>query len=189
MMYKPDNFSKFFMLPDPTARLLVDVRCFECTKVYLGGYSQVAVVKEPSRKTIRGFKAFNRDWTCRCKQYEVGKTFKEDIKLPIPCENGMHFCLNLTDIFYYYDFDLSKTRVAEVEATGDVTTLDAEKFCTNELKIVREVEPAEILDAVRDFIYWALFQKLPNSVLGETLFKLEGADYRFCDKWRKSNDK
>lgn len=180
-IYKPNKFGAFFMVPDLTAELLVGSRHFKCTKVYLRGGSQVAVVKEKeprsevTRGFIRGFKAFNKDWTCRDKQYRIGETFKEDVKIPIPCEKGMHFCLNLLDVFYYYDFILT-TKIAVVEATGDVTTSDGEKFCTNELKIVREVEPDKILDEIRSIIYWNLYEKLPTSVLSETLYKLERVD-------------
>ena len=188
-IYKPENFLEFFMLPDPTAKLLVGLRQFKCSKVYLGEGSKVAVVKEPSCKTIRGYKAFHKDWTCRDKQYKVGETFKEYVKLPIPCEIGMHFCPSLIDIFYYYDFDFGLTKIAEVEATGDVTTSDGEKFCTNELKIIREVEPDIVLDCVRDAIYWELFQKLPSSILTETLCKLEEADDNLCKEWRELNGK
>ncbi len=190
-IYKPDNFGEFFMLPDPTAKLLVGVRRFECSKVYLGqgSCSQIAIVKEPSHKTISGYKAFHKNWTCRGKQYRVGETFTEDVKIPIPCENGMHFCPSLIDIFYYYNFNFGVTKIAEVEATGDVTTTDGEKFCTNELKIVREVEPDRIFDEIRTVIYWNLYEKLPTNVLSETLRKLEHVDDRVYDEWRALHDK
>ena len=40
---------------------------------------------------IKGYKVFNKDWTCRGFQYKVGKTFKhnENIKM---CDRGFHFC-------------------------------------------------------------------------------------------------
>lgn len=188
MIYRPSDFSNFFTVPAPTATLFVGFRHLECTKVYLGGNSKIAVVKEPQYETIRGYKAFHSDWTCRAKLYRVGETFKEDVKIPIPCEIGMHFCLNAIDIFRYYDYDFSSTKIAEVEATGDVTTSDAVKFCTNELRILREVEPDMILDVVRNFIRWNLYDKLPTSVLTETLFKLEGADYRFLSEYWKQQE-
>ena len=30
---------------------------------------------------MKGYKAFNKDWTCRGKQYKVGETFEEDVQL------------------------------------------------------------------------------------------------------------
>lgn len=102
----------------------------------------------PDTKTLKGYKAFKRDWTCRGKQYKVGETFVEQVK-PIPCVTGMHFCLKIVDVFYYYGYDLSKTKVAEVEASGLITTNDGEKFCTDNLKIIREVPPEEVLSSIR----------------------------------------
>ena len=42
-------------------------------------------------KIIRGYKVFNSDWTCRGFQFEVGKTYEEDVT-PLCCERGFHFC-------------------------------------------------------------------------------------------------
>ena len=39
---------------------------------------------------MKGYKVFNSDWTCRGFQYEVGKTYEEDVK-PECCERGFHF--------------------------------------------------------------------------------------------------
>lgn len=43
---------------------------------------------------MKGYKVFNKDWTCREFQYEVGKTYemKED---PVCCKRGFHFCRKL----------------------------------------------------------------------------------------------
>lgn len=52
-------------------------------------------------KKIKGFKAFNKDMTCRGFKYEEGKTYKSD-KAEI-CSSGFHFCENPFDILNYYD--------------------------------------------------------------------------------------
>ena len=96
---------------------------------------------------IKGYKVFNKDWTCRGFQYEVGKTYemKED---PVYCEIGFHFCGKLIDCFNYYDFD-SENKVAEIEALGTIDDSgDKEKYCTNKIKIVRELTWHEVLDLV-----------------------------------------
>ena len=92
---------------------------------------------------MRGYKAFEMDLTCRGKQYEVGKTFKERGELGV-CNHGMHFCERCCDVFDYYAFDESRTRVCEVEAVGEIKT-DGRKNCTNELTIVRELTWDEVL--------------------------------------------
>ena len=92
---------------------------------------------------MKGYKAFNKDWTCRGKQYKIGETFEEDVQL-IPCESGMHFCELMPNVFNFYTFDPDQTVVAEVEALGDVKTDDDIKFCTNKLLIIRELSWDEV---------------------------------------------
>ena len=88
---------------------------------------------------------FNSDWTCRGFQFEVGKTFTEDVK-PVCCSKGFHFCTKAIDCFKHYDFSLD-CKVAEVEALGEVDT-SGSKCCTNKIRIVREVTWHELLDMV-----------------------------------------
>ena len=86
----------------------------------------------------KGYKVFNNDWTCRGFQYEVGKTYEEDVT-PECCERGFHFCLKASDCFNYYSSD-HNNKVAEVLALGelDYSTKDT-KCATNKIQIVREI--------------------------------------------------
>lgn len=96
---------------------------------------------------MKGYKVFDKDWTCRGFYYEVGKTYemKED---PVCCERGFHFCGKLIDCFGYYDFN-SENKVAEIEALGTIDDNgNKEKYCTNKIKIVRELSWHEVLDLV-----------------------------------------
>ena len=95
---------------------------------------------------MKGYKAFNKDWTCRGKQYKVDETFEEDVQL-IPCKSGMHFCDRMQNVFRYYTYDPGTTVVAEVEALGDVKTDDGIKFCTNKLLVIREISWDEVQKA------------------------------------------
>lgn len=95
----------------------------------------------------KGFKVFNKDWTCNGFQYEVGETY-EMKESPICCNRGFHFCTKLSDCFNYYAFN-SDNKVAEVEAIGEVVSdLGDTKHCTNKIKIVRELTWHEVLDLV-----------------------------------------
>lgn len=96
---------------------------------------------------IKGYKVFNSDWTCKGFQYEVGKTFKCDGNIE-SCGKGFHFCQKASDCFNYYRFDSNK-KVAEVEAVGLVETQN-DKSVTNEIKIIREIEWAELLTIVNE---------------------------------------
>ena len=96
---------------------------------------------------MRGYKVFSPDWTCRGFQFEVGKTYEENVT-PLCCKRGFHFCTELKECFNYYLFD-PDNKVAEVEAIGDIDTeLDTSKHCTNKIKIIRELSWEEILKKV-----------------------------------------
>ena len=96
---------------------------------------------------MKGFKVFNSDWTCRGFQFEVGKTFTEDVT-PVCCDRGFHFCTKAADCFKYYSFD-PDNKVAEVEALGDIDTNNDDSKCsTNKIHIIREITWREVLDLV-----------------------------------------
>lgn len=96
---------------------------------------------------MKGFKVFNSDWTCRGFQFEVGKTFTEDVT-PVCCDRGFHFCTKAADCFKYYDFN-PDNKVAEVEALGDIDTNNNDSKCsTNKIHIIREITWQEVLDLV-----------------------------------------
>ena len=95
--------------------------------------------------SVKGYKVFNSDWTCRGKQYSCPGTFEEFVS-PSVCNVGMHFCKNAADCFRYYDFD-PNNHVAEVIAHGTVAE-GGNKCATNKLEIVREIPWAEVLEIV-----------------------------------------
>lgn len=96
---------------------------------------------------MKGYKVFNPDWTCRGYQFEVGKTFTEDVT-PVCCDKGFHFCTKVADCFNYYTFN-SDNKVAEVEALGDIDAGNNDSKCsTNKIHIIREITWHEVLDLV-----------------------------------------
>lgn len=89
---------------------------------------------------MKGYKVFNPDWTCRGFQYKVCETYKMD-DFPLLCKRGFHFCQKLKNCFRYYP-SCKDVKIAEVEALGDVKINpyeDVSKFCTNKIKILREI--------------------------------------------------
>ena len=96
---------------------------------------------------MKGYKVFNPDWTCRNKQYEVGKSYEMEGK-PVICKRGFHFCEKIVDCFQYYTFN-SANKVAEIEAYGELDfEKDGNKHCTNKIKIIRELTWYEVLELV-----------------------------------------
>ena len=100
---------------------------------------------------MKGYKAFNKDLTCRGMQYEVGKTF-EMKESPICCNQGFHFCENIADVYRYYETS-DDTRICEVEAIGEIVTDDNIKYCTNKIKIVKEIKDKGIKHCNLDKTY------------------------------------
>ena len=97
------------------------------------------------RNAIKAYKAFNSDLTCKDFQYEVGKEYHHKGKLEL-CESGFHACPKLTDCFYFYPFNKTKTRVAEVLVWGKVEYEDiGNKLCASNIKVVRELAWSEVL--------------------------------------------
>ena len=95
--------------------------------------------------SVKGYKVFNPDWTCKGKQYSCPGTFEENVN-PSVCNVGMHFCKNAADCFNYYSFD-PNNHVAEVIAHGTVAE-DGDKCATDKLEIVREIPWTEVLEIV-----------------------------------------
>ena len=88
---------------------------------------------------MKGYKAFNKDLTCKGFQYEIGKEYDLG-KEPVVCERGFHFCKNLSDCYQFYGMN-EDTRICVIEASGTILTdTDGVKYVTNKIKIVREVK-------------------------------------------------
>ena len=94
---------------------------------------------------IKAYKVFNKDWSCKGFQYEVGKEYQHKGKIQI-CESGFHSCEKLSDCFNYYPFQPSEIKVAEVLAWGDVKHEESSsKICSSRIEITKELEWAEVL--------------------------------------------
>jgi hypothetical protein len=94
-------------------------------------------------KTVKGYKAFNKDLTCRDFQYEFGKDFKYDGEIGL-CSSGFHFCKSLGDVYSYYAYNPETTVVCEIEAFGDVIDEeDGNKSVTNGIRLIRMLNPEE----------------------------------------------
>ena len=84
-----------------------------------------------------GYKAFNKDLTCRGFRYEIGQTYSME-ESPVPCERGFHFCESIAETYNFYPTE-DATRICKVEALGEVATDDEKKYCTNKIKILEEI--------------------------------------------------
>ena len=91
---------------------------------------------------MKGYKAFNKDLTCRGFQYEIGKEFIHEGSIEL-CDRGFHFCKKIVDILSYYNLKDEDTRLCEIEATGKIIE-DDNKCVTDKIKIIREISKEEM---------------------------------------------
>ena len=99
-------------------------------------------------ETIKSYKGFNPDMTCRDKQYEVGKESKEDSA--VACESGMHACEYPLDCFGYYPPGWSVYH--EVEQSGTLSRHDDDsKVASTEMKIGARLDIAGMVKAAIEY--------------------------------------
>ena len=94
--------------------------------------------------SLRAFKAFRRDWTCRDFKYKVGKSYHQGGFICC-CFNGFHACPNPLNVFNYYDGLLEDLRFAEVELSG-TRDWETDKVAASDIKIVRELTATELAE-------------------------------------------
>ena len=92
---------------------------------------------------IKSYKGFNKDMTCKNKQYEVGKDYEED--KAVACECGMHACEYPLDCFKCYP--PSKSVYCEVEQSGDISRHDDSKIASTKMRIGAQLNIAGIVNA------------------------------------------
>jgi hypothetical protein len=91
-----------------------------------------------------GYKCTDQNGCCRGFKFEVGKTYKKDTpKEELQCctDKVFHFCRELFAIEKVSDYKLSESRIFEIIA-GDFVK-DGDKYGTNCLSIIREIEGTE----------------------------------------------
>ena len=95
---------------------------------------------------MTGYKAFDENLCCRGFQFEVGETYetgKQKNELKLCTDTVFHFCRELHKIESESNYTVSKSRICEVIAEGDIVT-DGDKYGTNKLTILREIPREEL---------------------------------------------
>ena len=105
-------------------------------------------------KTIKAYKAFNSDFTCRGFQYKVGEEYTHDGEVKV-CKNGFHACQNPLDVLSYYplvDDKCKIARFAEVLQSGIIDNSKKDKTCSSKIKINAELNLAGFIEtAIEEF--------------------------------------
>jgi ribosomal protein L21E len=110
-------------------------------------------------KSIKGYKAFNKDMTCRGFQFKEGETYEHKGELKIcPTEEdakkgigGFHLCKNPIDVLNYYN--LCDSVFAEAEALGKTDThKEDSKVATTKIKIGVRLSLKAFVEASVNFL-------------------------------------
>ena len=101
---------------------------------------------------MKGFKGFEKDFSCKGKQYEENTTYEEH---GVGCchKGVMHFCEEPWEVLNNYDLvdeNANFSEFAEVEALGQVWN-DGEKRATNKIHIGAKLGLKGFLKACIDF--------------------------------------
>ena len=98
--------------------------------------------------SIKAYKGFNKDMTCRGFQYEEGKEYEID-KAEV-CETGFHACEYPLDCFSYYSPNVSVYH--EVEQDGEISRSDGDsKVASSKIKIGASINIAGIVKAAIEY--------------------------------------
>ena len=99
-------------------------------------------------EVIKSYKGFNKDMTCRGKQYEEGKEYEEE--RAEACDCGMHACEYPLDCFGYYSPNNSVYHV--VEQSGEISRRnDDSKIASTKMKIGAEISIAGMVKAAIEY--------------------------------------
>ena len=97
---------------------------------------------------MKSYKGFNRDMTCRGKQYEEGKTYTEN-EVDC-CHKGMHACEYPLDCFKHYDPATSVYH--EVEQDGELSRdSDDSKVASSVLKVGARLDIPGLVHAAIEY--------------------------------------
>ena len=104
----------------------------------------------PTQKSVKSYKAFNPDMTCRDFQFKLGETYTHEGSVEA-CYSGFHACLNPIDVFLYYPLTTSKFCV--VESSGKISTHKRDsKISAEIIKIEKELTLTEYIKECADYI-------------------------------------
>ena len=104
--------------------------------------------------TIKTYKGFDKDMTCRGFQYEVGKEYEHQGEVKA-CESGFHACENPFDVLGFYppcDGKGNLRRYCEVEQRGELDRSENDKVCSSRLRIIAEIGLNGLINAGARFI-------------------------------------
>ena len=117
-------------------------------------------------ESIKTYKGFNKDMTCRDFQYEEGKEYAEE-SVEV-CDHGFHACEYPLDCLHYYSPNESVYH--EVEQSGEIQKHnDDTKVASTKIKIGAEISIAGLVKAAIEYTVKRVNKDLGNRILWSIL--------------------
>ena len=103
-----------------------------------------------SNTSVKAYKGFNRDMTCRDFHYAPGETYEEPVaKL---CQSGFHACIAPVDCLRYYAPGTSVFREVELDGVSDQRDGNDTKIVGKKIKIGAEIGIPGICKAQFEYV-------------------------------------
>ena len=150
---KIPNFLKDYAVPEREITIMAVQKPIEEVEQKrieeLQNCRQIQEFKEVKMETtIKSYKGFNKDMTCRGFLYEEGKEYKEDKAKA--WEAGFHGCEYPLDVFNYYSPSTSVYHV--VEQSGEISKdSDDSKIASTEIKVGARIGIRGLVEAAIEF--------------------------------------
>ncbi len=110
-------------------------------------------------EVIEGYKAFNKDLTCKGFQFEENKIFEETDA--VLCESGFHFCANPFDVLNYYD--IHNSEFCKVKALSKaISDENNAKYVTSKIEIGIKLGLSEFVRELVDYLICVCESKFSN---------------------------
>ena len=99
--------------------------------------------------SIKAYKGFNKDMTCRGFQFEEGKEYHEEEA--VLCKSGFHACENPLDCFKYYTPNNAVYHEVELDELSDKKSNDS-KICGKYIKIGARLNVAKLCELQFEYV-------------------------------------
>ncbi len=118
-------------------------------------------------EVLEGYKAFNKDLTCKGFQFEENKIFEETEA--VLCESGFHFCVNPFEVLNYYD--IHNSEFCKVKALSKAISYD-EKHVTSKIQIGIKLGLSGFVRELVDYLIVVCESKFSNDNNGKDAAKI-----------------
>ena len=118
-------------------------------------------IESKTLNSMKAYKGFNKDLTCRGFQYEEGKTYEHDGEVKL-CNEGFHACEDPLETLDYYDVATSEYHEVELDGVSEERGNDS-KVVAKKITIGARLGIDKLVKACIDFRFARIEKMLPNT--------------------------